>query len=189
MVDQTNSCIAIVGGTFVDLSDPSTAEYDINAIAHALARVNRYTGHIETDAYSVAEHCVHVSNAIDQRYAYEGLMHDAAEAFVGDVSSPLKQMLGRTFRDIEDAFHVELAKRFGFQFPYPSEVHDADKRVYWAERATVAPGPDKLWHQEYRSSRKVTPEGWDARTATARFLERFEELYAMRHGEVSREVA
>lgn len=176
MVQQTKSCISVVGGDFFDLLSPETNDYNIDVIAHALSRINRFTGHIEVDNYSVAEHSVHVSYAIPERYAFVGLMHDASEAFVGDVSSPLKKILGKAYTDIEDAIQQELANRFGYEFPYPDEVHDADKRVYFSERQVIAPARDQLWHQEYRASRKITPEGWSPNVAKGKFLERFYEL-------------
>jgi len=176
MVEQTKSCISVVGGDFFDLLRPEVNDYNIETIAHALSRINRYTGHIAVEHYSVAEHSVLVSYAVPDKYALIGLMHDASEAFVGDISSPLKKILGRAYTDIEDAIQEEMARQYGYEYPYPVEIHEADKRVYWAERRTVAPGQDKLWHQELRSSRKVVPEGWSPDRAKNEFLERFNEL-------------
>jgi len=173
---QTKSSISIVGGDFFDLLNPAGNDYDIEVIAHALSRINRFTGHIEAEFYSVAEHSVLVSEAVPEKYALVGLLHDASEAFVGDVASPLKKLLGKAYSDIEDSIQLEISKRFGLPYPYPEEVHEADKRVYWAERRTVAPGKDTLWHQELRSSRKVTPVGWPPYEAKLRFLDRFYQL-------------
>lgn len=176
MVKQTTTCITVVGGNFFDLADPSVNDYDIEIIAHSLSRINRYTGHIVPENYSVAEHSVHVSYAVPEKYALIGLMHDASEFVCGDVSSPLKKMLGPMYTNIENAVQEEIAKRFGFEYPYPLEIHEADKRVYWSERSTVAPGKDGLWHQELRASRKVVPEGWRPNKAKKMFLKRFNEL-------------
>jgi hypothetical protein len=181
MVKQTESCIAVIGGGFFDLLNPEVNDYDIEVIAHSLARINRYTGHFVTDCYSVAEHSVLVSLAVDPRYALEGLLHDANEAFTGDVSSPLKRLLP-DYKRIEEGIQAELAKRFGLVYPFPKEVHEADKRLYWSERATVAPGNDKLWHQDLRASRKVTPVGWTPSKAKKEFLKRYKELVSDRDG-------
>lgn len=175
MVEQTKTCISVVGGDFFDLANPEVNNYDIEVIAHALGRINRYTGHIAGDYYSVAEHSVYVSKAVPARYALEGLLHDASEAFVGDVSSPLKKLLPE-YQDIEEEIQAEIAKRFNLRWPFPEEIHLADKRVYWSERRTVAPGPDGLWHQDLRASRKIIPEGWPPKKATKEFLKRFREL-------------
>lgn len=69
-----------------------------------------------------------------------------------------------------------IAKHFNLIYPFPHEIHEADKRVYWAERQTVAPGKDKLWHQELRASRKVTPAGMTPVMAKRMFLARFKTL-------------
>lgn len=173
---QTKTCISVIDGSFFDLINPKENEYDIEVIAHALSRVNRYTGHIIPEHYSVAEHSVLVSLAVPQRFALEGLLHDSPEAFVGDVASPLKKLLGKIYTDIEDAIMAEIASRYNIQFPFPEEVHEADKRVYWAERKNIAPGKDTLWHQELRSTRKVEPQGLSPDEAKKLFLDRYEEL-------------
>lgn len=174
IVKQTESCIAITGGVFFDLLRPHEMKFDIEAIANSLSNICRYTGHVNR-FYSVAEHCVLVSKAVPERYALEGLLHDASEAYVGDVSSPLKRLLP-DYRKIEDNVQDALAKTFGLVYPFPKEIHDADKRLYWAERATIAPGPDKLWHQDLRASRKVTPAGMTPLMAKRYFLSRYKEL-------------
>lgn len=177
MVKQTRTCISTIGGDFFDLKRPEVNDYDIETIAHALSRINRYTGHIAPEHYSVAEHCYHVSFAVPEKLALVGLLHDASEAFVGDVASPLKKMLGRVYTDIEDAIQEEIAKRYDLEYPFPIEVHEADKRLYWAERQEIAPGPkDTLWHQDLRAARKVSPKGWRPDKAKKLFLKRFEEL-------------
>lgn len=172
--EQTPSCITVGGGQYYDLLRPAEMEYDIETIAHALANICRYTGHV-TRFYSVAEHCVLVSKAITPKYAMEGLLHDASEAYVGDVSSPLKKLLPE-YQKIEDGIQEAIAKRFNLVYPFPDDVHQADKRLYWAERATVAPGIDTLWHQELRASRKVTPSGMTPVMAKRMFLARYKEL-------------
>jgi hypothetical protein len=179
-VKQTESCIAIGGGVFFDLLRPHEMTFDIEVIANALSNICRYTGHVDR-YYSVAEHCVLVSRIVPPRYALEGLLHDASEAYVGDVSSPLKRLLP-DYRKIEDNVQDALAKAFGLVYPYPKEIHDADKRLYWAERATVAPGPDKLWHQDLRATRKVTPSGMSPTMARRMFLQRYKELTNGRQG-------
>lgn len=176
MVVQTKTCISLVDGSFFDLLSPKDNTYDIEVIAHALSRINRFTGHIDCPCYSVAEHSVLVSVATDPRYALEGLLHDASEAFVGDVSSPLKRILGSAYTDIEDAIQKEIAVRYSLIYPFPKEIHAADKRVYWSERVEIAPGKDRLWHQDLRASRKVTPLGWSPVVAQERFLAKYYEL-------------
>jgi hypothetical protein len=69
---------------------PRVEDLDIYDIAHALALTSRYNGHT-LSYYSVAEHSVLVSRHVDPEYAREGLLHDAAEAYIGDMVRPLKR--------------------------------------------------------------------------------------------------
>lgn len=173
-MEQTKSSITVTGGAYFDILNPTAYDYPIEVIANALSNICRYTGHVDR-FYSVAEHSVFVSRIVPEKLALEGLLHDASEAFVGDVSSPLKKLLPE-YQKIEDNIQTAIAAHFGLQYPFPHDVHEADKRLYWAERATVAPGKDKLWHQELRASRKVTPSGMSPIMAKRMFLSRFREL-------------
>lgn len=174
-MEQTKSSISTVSGRFFDLLKPEEYEFDIEEIATALANICRYTGHVDK-YYSVAEHSVLVSRLVPDSLAMCGLLHDASEAFVGDVSSPLKKLLPE-YRKIEDSIQEAIAKQFNIQYPFPVEVHEADKRMYWNERQTVAPGPrDRLWHQNLRAARKVQAEGMSPAMAKRMFLARYKEI-------------
>src|SRR5690554_7094997 len=70
--------------------DPNPADVCIEDIAHALSRITRFNAHINAEWYSVAEHSVHVSRIVPPEYALAGLLHDASEAYIADVSRPVK---------------------------------------------------------------------------------------------------
>ena len=174
-MNQTKSSISTVSGRFFDIPAPDQYQYDIDEIATALSNICRYTGHVEK-FYSVAEHSVLVSRLVPERLALAGLLHDASEAFVGDVSSPLKKLLPE-YREIEDRVQHAIARWFDVPYPFPHEVHEADKRMYWNERTNVAPGPkDTLWHTEFRAARKVHASGMSPVMAKRFFLKRFKEI-------------
>lgn len=120
-------------GALVDLQSFSQADVRLPDIAHALSLINRYTGHT-LYPYTVAQHSVIVSKLCSPENALWGLMHDASEAYLGDVASPLKHMLPQ-YRTLEQHVQREIAKRFGLTWPMPDEVHDADTRVLLAEKA------------------------------------------------------
>ena len=84
------------GGRF-DLDDPQPEQVSIEDIAHALSLICRYTGHVRVP-YSVASHCILVSRILEDaghspETVYAGLLHDSQEAYIQDISSPLKGML------------------------------------------------------------------------------------------------
>jgi hypothetical protein len=87
--------IETYSGKRFDLLDPKPEQVDLADIAHALARINRFTGHTSR-CYSVAEHSIYVQTLVVRDHPKDipllahALLHDAEEAYVGDVSSPLK---------------------------------------------------------------------------------------------------
>lgn len=71
-----------------------TNRYLLDDIAHALSNVCRFGG-MTSKFYSVAEHSVLVAAALyrdtlDPKMALDGLFHDATEAYIGDIVSPMK---------------------------------------------------------------------------------------------------
>ncbi len=172
---QTKSSISTLSGRFFDLLKPEDYDYDIEEIAEALSNICRYTGHVKK-FYSVAEHSVLVSHIVPPKLALAGLLHDASEAFVGDVSSPLKKLLPE-YKAIEERIQQAIATYYSIPFPFPQEVHEADKRMYWRERIDVAPGPrDTLWHQDLAATRKVQASGMKPLMAKRYFISRFKEI-------------
>ena len=183
-MEQTKSCISVYDGEYFDFLEPDRSVYTINTIAHALSNLCRYTGHVNR-FYSVAEHSVLVSLAVPKKFALEALFHDASEAFLGDVSSPLKKLLPE-YKVIEERVMASIATRFNLS-PWKLhslQVHQADKRMYHAERQYIAPGKDSLWHTELAAVRKVRPIGVSPEVAKQLFLDRYKELTNERNEQV-----
>jgi hypothetical protein len=95
---------------------PLADDIDIVDIAHALSHLCRYAGHVDR-FYSVAEHCVKVSEWVeavtgDTGAALEALLHDATEAYVVDVPRPLKVQLP-DYRRAEGRVQLAVWQRFG----------------------------------------------------------------------------
>lgn len=92
---------------------------EINEIAHALSMINRFTGHT-TRPYSVAEHSLLVAQMASEEGAspitqLAALLHDAHEAFTGDVSSPAKWSIGQPWDDFEHGQAISLHNALGIR--------------------------------------------------------------------------
>ena len=122
-------------GKLVDLERFATSDVRLIDIAHSLSMLNRFTGHT-TSPYSVAQHSVHVSTLVPKGMELWGLLHDASEAYLGDVATPLKAMLP-CYREIEERVQRVIAKAFGLVWPMPPEVKEADCRALLGEKESL----------------------------------------------------
>lgn len=173
IVYRTGPTILLRSGAYFDLLAPETSAFTIGDIAHALSHLCRFTGHVHK-FYSVAEHSWHCSTIVPPKLALHALMHDAAEAFIGDVAKPLKVLLPG-YREIEKRIEAAVLRRCGLDPEMPPEVKQADLQMLrseqrWCMRSAEAwPGIDML-------QPIVRPAFWEPREARRRFLDRFEEL-------------
>ena len=114
-----------------DFNDPGSFDYRVSDIASALSNLCRFTGHT-SEFYSVAEHSVLVSTLVPQQHALEGLLHDAAEAFVGDMSNPLKQHFPE-FKALEKKVDAAIREKFGLPATPTPAVKQMDIGMLYAE--------------------------------------------------------
>lgn len=173
--------ILTAAGRYFNFIELEHNEFGIEEIAHALSNLCRYTGHV-SDFYSVAQHSVYVSLVVPPQHALAGLLHDAAEAFIGDVAAPLKALLPE-YKALEKRVEAAVLARFGLPAVLPPEVKRADLVMLATERRDLMP---------------VTPDGWTLidgieplafnvtpvrpELAKVLFLKRFEELTEAGHG-------
>jgi len=162
-----------VGGRAFNFAHPEDFEYDVEEIAHALSNLCRFTGHT-TKFYSVAQHSVLVSRMVKPGYALEGLMHDASEAFLGDVSTPLKQYLIE-YAHIERRVDTAIRKYFGLPICESDEVKGADRRVLATEFRDLMPLSQDRPHDVLPYTFKVEP--WAPEYSRQLFIDTFQELY------------
>jgi 5'-nucleotidase len=174
--------IMLHSGAWFDFCAPSASNFTIDDIAHGLANICRYSGQCRK-FYSVAEHSILVSETA-KGFEFEALLHDAAEAFLGDITRPLKQMLPE-FKRIESQVEAAILERFGVRSPLPPQVKQADLRVLAAEQKQIMPDGTDGWVR----GQKVEPAPIIIRNlppakAKRLFLDRFEALgpaYALRN--------
>lgn len=164
--------------------DPRPEDVAIEDIAHALSHVCRFGGH-SLAFYSVAQHCYLVSYLVPERLALYGLLHDAAEAYVGDVVQPLKVALrshGTSYDDIES--RVALAIAAHFRLPALSGhdedlVKRADQVALATERRDVLGPIPAEWEIDAREDLAPDEEvliPWSPASARRQFLDRFDQL-------------
>ena len=167
--------ILLQSGWYFDLLDPEHSPFSIDDIAHGLSMTCRFAGQCSR-FYSVAEHSVHASNHIDPRFAFQALMHDAAEAFVGDVSKPLKDLLPE-YRVIERRIESAVLKVFGLSLPLAPEVKAIDIVMLATEQRHLMHNRDDWDYTRGVIPLSISLPGWSPPIAKDMFLKRFEELY------------
>lgn len=130
-------------GTYFDFDQPERSEINAEIIAHALSNLCRFTGHCR-EFYSVAQHAVIVSQLVPPEFAYQALHHDDAEAFTGDMASPLKKLLP-SYKEIERRVEAEVFRRMGLPEKLAPEVKHADLVALRTEQRDLMHAKGGLW--------------------------------------------
>lgn len=107
-------------GVSFDLFDPDPNLFSLEHIAKCLGAIVRYLGGTK-QPISVAEHCMMVAQLLreegyDTNIQLAGLLHDASEAYLGDICKPLKDFLKKEcsgFKDLFNTWDTAVYKRFG----------------------------------------------------------------------------
>lgn len=167
--------IRLRSGSYFDLLEPRPDQFTLADIAGALSKICRFGGQIEK-FYSVAEHSLHCAEQgrldglpLDTQAAL--LLHDAAEAFIGDVVKPLKIMLAE-YAEIETRVEAVIAEKFTIDFRREKySVSKIDHEMLIAERKALFSADDVEWCGE-KEVRQIEPwlECWLPEQAEAQFL-------------------
>jgi 5'-deoxynucleotidase YfbR-like HD superfamily hydrolase len=173
--------ISLLSGTTFNYNKPEESDVTIEDIASALSNVCRFSGHLPR-FYSVAQHLVNTSYIVPVEHAFTALMHDTAEAFTNDLPTPLKWAFP-IFKELEVKIESAMGNKFGFQYPYPDEVKEADTIMLMLEKYFVKDCNQHWPMYEAYTKRRVAKyrdmvdlDSWQPRRAKREFLERFEEL-------------
>lgn len=163
-------------------SNIETVKLSLEDIAHHLTKVQRYGGALPLDRYySVAEHSIHmaeyalrcrVPNRID--IARFCLMHDASEAYLGDMVSGLKRILP-DYKEIEKRLETQIELKYKLDRKYKKQVKVIDTRILLDEVKGLL--PDRL-HMFKRCYPSLRPLGVaiTGKTSPYKIKDRFLEL-------------
>jgi hypothetical protein len=159
----------------------SPDDIDIRDIAHSLALINRFTGHTP-EPYSVAQHSVLVETLCPKEYALWGLLHDAPEAYIADISRPVKlaleEAVGPFLKRVDRLIMEAVCEKFGLQKHEPVEVKRADDNALANEAFSFFGKTPAYqdWHHRFENGYRqlsflVHPISW--RDAEKNFLSDF----------------
>lgn len=181
-----NPWLQTASGRAFDLLDPRPETVDLTIdVPEALARLPRFTGHIRSGPYSVAQHCVLGADALYAQttrrdVALAFLLHDAHEAYLGDVATPIAAALAQTCDQLRPSFApgliVRAAQRLlkqridtaiyaavGAPYPLPDEttrlVAIMDLRMLAAERAQLLGRAPKPWDAAVEAAQPAPLKG------------------------------
>lgn len=115
-----------ITGTKISIHNPTVDMINVNDISHGLSRICRFGGHVNQH-YSVAQHSLLVALIGPPRLMRVAILHDAAEAYIGDVIKPLKNILGTAYTDIEDRFEKVIFEKFSVNIELLPDVKPYDK--------------------------------------------------------------
>lgn len=136
-------------GKRFEFLNPKRNQICLGDIANTLAGICRYNGNARRH-YSVAEHSVLLADyalarlGCTRQEARTVLMHDAAEAYIGDIPGPIKPFVPE-FRGIEDAIMLELSRAFNLIHPIPDWIKDIDRRIVSDERSQLLADSGNVW--------------------------------------------
>ncbi len=175
----------VYGGQLIDIANPTDEMIDIETIAHALSQMCRFGGHTN-QFYSVAQHSVCVSLLCDPENALKGLLHDAPEAYIGDVIRPMQLHINPRFAVLDAAWQEAIRRKF--ELPgslMTDDVKHADNGMlrYEAERLLSPPAVGDPWWEHLPELKVDKPwmnrfTFWSPTEAKYQFLKRFATLTA-----------
>ena len=174
-----NAWIQTVSGVAFDLDAPTPDQVRSVDLAHALAGINRFGGHLRC-FYSVAQHSVLVAALLwqrtrDRRATLAALLHDAHEAYTGDIKQPVKAYLEQfapgAIADLEQRIDAAIAAWAQLELGQGAAdvrrlIKTADLQILFWERDRWMSKPPRAWIGEADVVRLV-PADFGVETGSA----------------------
>ena len=174
-------------GRKFDVFDPDPSAIVIEDIAHALSLKCRYNGHCNR-FYSVAEHSWLMSSLfVEPELRRAALLHDAAEAYLCDLPSPIKHSVYMSdFREVEDDLQYVIYKKFYLPAKKLEQIAEADKWMLIQEVLSPVIGvrhPETRLPIVRKSFPRVYVSGLQPEIAEEMFLKVWREVEAEFYGD------
>lgn len=191
----TGSKMMLCSGEYFDLSCPKAELVRVEDIAYALSRLSRFNGHtLRWTPLTVAQHSVLVAEltaqiTTDNQEQLYALLHDAHEAYIGDITYPVKRALlalmsdyGDPIAKLKDNVQAAIHAKVGLPWPVPEiwarDIKLADSAALVLEKDHFMPGNSRdRWFEDERFIHTFDPyavsslhRAWPHREAEQRFL-------------------
>lgn len=130
----------LANGKYKPILDLGPEDISLNEIALRLGRICRFDGRIDR-FYSVAEHAVNLSRYFKEspELSFEALHHDDHEAYIGDIITPLKRLMGQEFEVIDKHTSAVTREFFGLSPELDTKIKIADKCIATNEAQEMRP--------------------------------------------------
>lgn len=171
MFDKNSTVVTTSRGRCVDLKNFSQSDVDIKEVAHALSHICRFSGHTNR-FYSVASHCLAMADyGVCMNFPTETvlqlLLHDAPEAYHGDITRPVRELFGISLqwsweRSVYDAFGQFFFGDSSALLPPSDVVKEVDDLFCVVEGSILIGGP--LWEvakARYLAKNPQNEDAWD----------------------------
>lgn len=143
---QADEWMVLGNGRRFNFLDPRPDDIEIYDIVRGLSKLCRYCGQCR-GFFSVAQHSVLVAKCVPARFKLEALLHDSAEAYLGDIIQPVKRFLPE-FRRMEQHVWRAIAAAFNLPEQMSPEVKEADRRMMVTEKRCLFPDHTPEWQLE-----------------------------------------
>lgn len=196
VLPPTNEWILTHSGIQYKICSPVPENINLRDIAHALSNICRFGGHTR-GFYSVGQHSIHCTQYIlsrkdiPNRYivALKTLLHDATEAYMGDMVRPLKHTPHmRYYRKLEKCTEVAVFAALGIPLITSKEkgyITEADNVLLMTERRDVMNHGNIEWKgfEAFKPWKGISIVPTNPVTVEAQFISLFDRLTAYQDGD------